>query len=127
MANWKKEVARDIIALGGLPFYFLVVIRSVIGEDSSFVAQTAIGILVLLILSVFVKNSNQYIARGIILATFSSMYYKSIAYTIFAYLLLFGMGFSLAYLKVRNKEITKGAVIGGISIVISYLIASLLL
>jgi uncharacterized BrkB/YihY/UPF0761 family membrane protein len=127
MANWKKEVARDIIALGGLPFYFLVVIRSVIGEDLSFVAQTAIGILVLLILSLLVKNSNQYIARGIILATFSSMYYKDIKYAIFAFLLLLGMGFSLAYLKVRNKEITKGAVIGGISIVISYLITSLLL
>ena len=127
MVSWKKEVARDIIALGGLPFYFLVVIRSVIGEDFSFVMQLAIGILVLLILSAFVKNSSQYIARGIILATFSSMYYKSTIYTIFAFLVLVGMGFSLAYLKTKNREIVKGAVIGAISTVISYMIMILLL
>jgi len=125
--NWKKEIARDIMALGSIPFYFIVMIRAVIGKFSPFLYHLGIALLVLVILSKLTKNSNQHIARGLILLIFTSFFYQAMWYTIFATLLWVTMILSLSYLKVKNKEIVKGIIFGVISIIVSHALTSSLI
>lgn len=122
--NWKKEIARDIIALGSIPFYFIVMIRAIVGKYLPFVYHLGIALLVLIILSKI--KSNQHIARGLALVVFTSFFYKATLYTIFAALLWIAMVFSLVYLKVKNKEIAMGIIFGITSVVISYFLTSLI-
>lgn len=125
--NWKKEIARDLLALGGIPFYFIVVIRAIIGKYTPFVYQLVITLVVLVILSLIFKNSNQHIARGLILVFFTSLFYKDMLFTIFASLLWLFMILSLFYLKVKIKEIVKGVSFGVISTTMGYYLTLLLI
>ena len=61
--DWKAVVARDLIALGGLPFYLLVVVRATIGSYHTFLSQVVVALAVLFLASRAVKNSNLHIAR----------------------------------------------------------------
>lgn len=123
--NWKKEIARDTIALGSIPFYSIVIIRAVIGRYSPFVYQLLIALAIIFVLSKL-KNANQHIARGLVLVVFSSLFYKDRLYTVFVSLLWIGMIFSSLYLKVNGREIANGAIYGIVSTAISYYAVSLL-
>ena len=61
---WKTEIARDLIALGSIPLYLIVIVRAIIGEYLPFVYQLSIALLLLIILSSIAKNFNQHIARA---------------------------------------------------------------
>ena len=118
--NAKDEVTRDLIALGGLPFYFLVIIRSTIGGYLSFVYHVVIALPVLFLISKAVKGSNLHIARGFILVIFTSIFYKALPFTIFSILVWGCMIYSLVYLKTSTREILKGIALGVVSVIISY-------
>ena len=81
--NWKKEIARDTLALGSIPFYFLVIIRAVVGQYAIFVYQLLIAVIVLFVLSKIIKNSNLHMARAFILVIFTSLFYNDLFYTVF--------------------------------------------
>lgn len=125
--NWKKEIARDLLALGSIPFYFIVIIRAIIGKYTPFVYQLVIALLVLVVLSLIFKNSNQYIARMLVLVVFTSLFYKEMLFTIFASLLWLFMIVSTLYLKVKSKEIVKGVFFGIISTTAGYYLTPFLL
>ena len=125
--NWKKEFARDFIALGSIPFYFIVIVRAIVGQHLSFISHTVIALIVLTILSMIAKKTNQHVARSLMLVVFTSFFYKATLYTIFASILWIGVIFSLVYLKVKSKEINKGITFGIISMIISYLLTAALL
>jgi len=82
--KWKKEIARDCLALGSIPFYFIVAVRAVIGKHMLFVYQMIISAIVLFILFKLIKDSNMHIARSLILIIFTSIFYKDLYYTIYA-------------------------------------------
>ncbi len=123
--NWKKEVARDTLALGSIPFYFLVVVRAVIGKYAVFVYQVLIAIIVLFILSKLIKNSNLHIARGLVLFVFTSLFYNDLFYTSFVALVFLIMLVASAYLKEEKAKIAKGVLLGIITSLISYYLAML--
>jgi len=126
--NWKKEIARDIVALGGIPFYMVIIARATVirSRYPLFIYQLLIAAFVLFILSKIIRKSNLHIARGLILAVFSTVFYKDFIYTIFASMLWICMIFSLSYLKLKNKEIAKGISLGALSTLISYYLSPLL-
>lgn len=124
MPDWKKEIARDSLALGSVLFYAIVIIRAVIGEHSLFVAQTVIAIIVLFLLSRVIKG-DQYLARGFILFVFTSLFYNDKLFTIFAFVLLLILIASLNYLGVKRKVILSGLLLGMASAVISYYLSPL--
>lgn len=126
-SNIKEEVARDLIALGGLPFYFLVIVRSSIGDYFSFLCQILIALPVLYLISKVVKNSNLHIARGFILVIFTSIFYEAMSFTILSILVWGCMILSLTYLKVDTKEIIKGVALGVVSVIISYTLTLLII
>lgn len=125
--NTKEEVARDLIALGGLPFYLLVIARSTIGSYYPFLSQVLIALPVLFLMSKAVKNSNLHIARGFVLVIFTSIFYEALSFTVFSIFLWGCMIFSLIYLKVDTKEIMKGVALGVVSVVISYSLTLLII
>ena len=125
-AKWKKEIARDCLALGSIPFYFIVAVRAVIGKYMLFVYQMLISVVVLFILYRLIKNSNMHVARSFILVAFTSIFYNDVYYTIFASLLWMFIVLSAFYLKKKNKEIWLGVLFGAISFLTGYFIAPLL-
>lgn len=121
----KYEVARDLVALGGLPFYFLVAARAAIGPYPAFLSQVAIALPVLIVLARLVRGSNLHIARALMLVVFTSIFYKSPQFTIFAALVWAGMIFSLAGLKVPAGEIIRGIAVGAASAAVGYFLTLL--
>lgn len=118
--DWKKEIARDLMAFGSIPFYFIVLIRSLIGEYLIFVYQLLIAIIILIISSYIIKDTNHHIARAFVIVVFTSIFYNDIPYTIFAALLWITMIAATFYMKLEKKSIYKGIVLGIIATVISY-------
>jgi hypothetical protein len=118
--NWKKEVARDAMALGSILFYFIVVMRAVVGEYMPFVYQLLVSLLALLILSFVIKKANQHIARAVPLVVFTSLFYQDSLFTVFAVLLLFFMIASAFYIKFRKREVVKGLILGLIASFVGY-------
>ena len=84
---WLKEIARDLLALGSIPFYFLVVIRAVIGDNSIFMYQMLIAALVIFIFYFIIKKSDLYAARSLVILFFISLFYKETFFTVFATLI----------------------------------------
>lgn len=121
--NWKKEVARDCIALGSIPFYFIVIIRAIIGQYAIFVYQLLIALIALSILSLIIKKSDMYTARCFILWVATSLFYQHTLYTTFAFLLWILVVISSYYLKVKKSTIIKGIILGIISVGVAYYLA----
>lgn len=121
--SWKKEVARDTLALGSIPFYILVIIRAVIGQYSIFLYQLIIAIIVLFILSKLIKNSNLHIARAFVLFVFTSLFYTDLYFTVFAFLIFVFLIISCVYLKKKKAEVMKGFLSGIISSLSGYYLA----
>ena len=118
--DWKNELARDMLALGSIPFYLIVIIRAIVGQFPPFVYQLVIALLVLSLAWLLYKDANQHIARGFILVVFTSLFYKEWLYVVFAVLLWLGMVYSLYFLKYRKTEIIYGVIFGVVSGSISY-------
>lgn len=123
--NWKREIARDSLALGSLLFYAIVIIRAIIGEYLPFVYQLVIAIIVLFLLSRVIKGDH-YLARGIILFIFTSLFYNDKLFTIFAFVLMVILIASLNYLGVKRNVILNGLLLGIASTAISYYVSPLL-
>ncbi|HKQ33586.1 MAG TPA: hypothetical protein VJV40_10280 [Thermodesulfobacteriota bacterium] len=124
--NAKGEIARDLVALGGLPFYLLILVRASIGGYISFLSHVAIALPALYLLSRAFKGSNLHIARALILVVFTSIFYDALPFTIFSTLVWCGMIYALVRLNKSPGEILKGIALGAVSVVISYALTLLL-
>ena len=124
MKKWARELARDIMAFGSIPFYFIVIIRAIIGKYMPFVYQLLIALAILIILSLKIKNANHHIARAFVLVVFTSLFYKDSLFTIFAFLLLVFMIGAAFYIKINKKSIFKGIVFGIIAALAGYWLSS---
>jgi hypothetical protein len=126
--DWKKEAARDVLALGGIPFYFIVFIRSVIGEFSFFIYSLPIAFVAWFFLrKLIIKNGNLHISLGFILMTYISGFYKQALFTAFAFGFWILMIASVRMSKTKWSEIIKGTVNGIVSAAIGAGITALIL
>ena len=124
--DWKYEIARDSMAFGSILFYFIVIIRAIIGEYMPFVYQLLIAITILIILSLVIKNANHHLARAFVLVVFTSLFYKDALFTVFAVLLWIFMIGSSFYIKEKKKSIIRGVILGVIASSASYYLISLI-
>ena len=120
-SNWKKDLARDFISLGGLPFFAIVLVRVYILEQPNYFSQFVIAGIVFLLSFIFLKQ-NVYSGLALIALYFTANHYQDIKYTIFGTLIYFAIIGSLVYLKEDKKKVILGIVIGAIGIFISRLI-----
>ena len=118
--KWRKELARDLIALGGIPFLVLTIVRvSVI--QAYYPMQFIISSAVFFILRAIFKCALRA-GIGLILVVFTSLFYGHPLFAVFASLVYIGIVISLFYLKKEKREIWKGILLGAISATVGYLI-----
>lgn len=122
--KWTEELARDLIAFGGMPFLVITIARVSVGR-AYYPMQFIIGSAVFFILRVFFKGDFRS-GVAFILCVFTSLFYQHTLFTIFATIIYFGLIASLLYLKRKKAEIIKGAVLGAISTTVSYFIVKLI-
>ncbi|MBI2653968.1 hypothetical protein HYX02_04105 [Candidatus Woesearchaeota archaeon] len=115
MKKWLKEVARDLLAFGSIPFYFLVVIRAIIGKHNVFVYQMIIAAAVVFILDFIIKDSDMHVARALVAVFFTSLFYKEAIFTFFAAVVLALLLVSAYYVKRKIGSIIRGIIVGAIS------------
>lgn len=117
--GWLKETARDLVALGGVPFLLLTIAR-VSPVALYYVLQFAVGgALVLLLASPLRAESHAGI--GAVLLVFTSVFYGHPAYTAFALAVYAAMIASLFYLRLDGGGVVRGALLGFASALVSYL------
>ena len=116
MKNWKKEAARDVLALGSWIFYLLVVGRALIKPYRPFVDQIVIAAVVLILAGLIFVKWEKYVARGLVLAFFTSLFYEDALFTGFS-ILVFGLMIVSSKMVGNSwKEIVFGILIGGVGI-----------
>ena len=124
--NFKKELARDFLALGSWIFFILVLARALIKPYRPFVDQIAIAGIILLITAFLLKDKyDPYTARALVLLFFTVLFYEDNLFTFFAGLAFIGIVLSSYYITKDNIKIIKGLGIGIITTIISYYIATL--
>ena len=125
--NWKKELARDCIALGGIFFYVLVMARILMLQNWKYVFQFVFAAAVFfLITAILTFKAEAHAGLGFILLVLISLYYKNMFFAVFALIVYILLVISLFYLKIERAKIWKGILIGVISAGIGYFIARLL-
>ena len=118
---WVKTAARDIVAIGGVPFFILVLVRVYLLNNPVYFSQFVVSGIVFLG-TWFLFKQNIYAGLGLIVLVFTSMYYGNNTFIIFgvvAYVFLLG---GLFYLKEGIKKIFLGIVLGALGVGVSYLI-----
>lgn len=125
-ASFFQHTARDTIALGGLAFYILVIARALIAPYLTFTYQLLASLVILAILSFIIKESDNNIARALILVTFSIMFYNIQTFTILASIVFIALIAAAIYLKTTTKQIALGIALGIISTISSYYLVNLL-
>ena len=121
--SWLKEIARDLLALGSIPFYFLVVIRVLILKDKIFIYQLAMAAISIFVLYFIIKEANLHIARSFVVLVFVNLVYKETIFGIFSVLIWIFVLISARYLKKSTSSIFRGIVIGIASSLAGYYIA----
>ncbi|MEK6872383.1 MAG: hypothetical protein AABW90_00035 [Nanoarchaeota archaeon] len=122
--NWKKELARDFIALGSWVFYILVIARASIKPYRPFLDQIIIAGIFLLIAGFLFRNNENYISRGLILVVFTTLFYQNRIYSFFAILVFIGLMISSYFIGNDWKKMIKGLVIGGVISLIGWLLSN---
>ncbi len=119
-SDWIKEVARDIIALGGLPFFILVLTRVWILDNPEYFLQFFIAGIIFGLVYLWLRQDS-YAGLSLIAVFFTSLYYEDFLYISVVgvtYLLLLG---SLIYLGRDWKKVGFGVLIGIFGIVVSFI------
>jgi hypothetical protein len=114
-----QNLARDFIALGGIPFFAIVVVRIWLLDTPAYLTQFLIAGGLFLAITLILKNSI-YSGLSLIALFFTALVYADLRYTIFGsiiYLLLLG---SLFYLNYGKKKIIFGVILGAITTAIGY-------
>ncbi|MBA4250932.1 MAG: hypothetical protein C0425_08175 [Chlorobiaceae bacterium] len=120
--SWIKTVERDVLALGGVVFYFLVIGRALIEPYLLLLIQLGSAALILAAVYFFYKNFDTYLARAIILIVGTGLFYNSIAYSSFTLLIFVFMIFASIDLGTEKKKVIAGIVVGVIATIFAVLI-----
>ena len=118
--SWLREIARDLIALGSIPFYFLVMVRAIIGKYNAFVYHMIIAAISVFFLYFIVKNANLHVARSLVIVISTSLFYKESIFTAFAVLIWFLLLISAYYIKRDIGFMVRGVLIGFLSFLSGY-------
>ena len=122
--NFRKELARDFLALGSWVFYILVMGRAFIKPYRPFVDQIVIAGIILLIINIILKKDNSYLTRGLILVVFTILFYNDYIFTTFAIVIFLGLIITSYNIDKSKMKILKQIIIGTLITAISYYLAT---
>jgi len=124
--EWKREVARDFLAIASWIFFFLVIARLAIGPYLPWVYQFIVSGVVLALLLFYIKESDGYVARGLVLLILTGLFYNTLSFTVFSIVAYFLLIASTLYLGSKPLGIIKGVILGAISTVVGYYLGALI-
>ncbi|MBS3087519.1 hypothetical protein J4226_02895 [Candidatus Pacearchaeota archaeon] len=117
---WLRETMRDIVALGGLPFFVLVLARVWMLDNVTYFSQFAIaGIFFGLVF--FLLKQDWHAGMGLIALVFTSLYYEDVVFGVFGIAIYLALLASLIYLEKDWKKVGLGILVGGISVLVSFI------
>ena len=120
--EWKKEISRDLMALGSWPFLILVLVRVWMTDNYLQMFQIVFGVALLFLISLFWKGFDNYAGRIVILVVFTSLFYYEAKFTFFAVgIALLGLFGMWRYLE--RKGVLLGVLSGGIVSLVSYFVS----
>jgi len=122
---WIRDISRDIIALGSIVFYSLVLIRALVGPFWIFFTYLASAAIFLFVLFLLHKNFETYLARGIILASGTSYFYQDFIFALFALFIYILMVISSNYIGNPKSRIIKGILFGMLAVGLGYFMTQL--
>lgn len=120
--SWKSESARDLISLGSIPFFLLVLARVYLLNNPEYFNQFVFSGAIFMILF-FIFKLNLYSGLGLIAVFFTSLYYSEMTFTIFGSIVYVLVIISLIYLKYDVKKVFLGILAGIVGISAVYLLA----
>jgi len=118
----RREISRDLMGLGSVPFLILVVVRVAMVGNFLELFHILAAVLLFGLISIWWKDLHFHTARIVIMVIFTSVFYDDRFYTIFAALIgvVAICGF-VRYLKIPN--VVTSLVLGLVCSLASYLIS----
>jgi len=125
-AKWVRETARDLIALGSVPFFLLVIARVSILSKPAFLYQFIFSGAIFFVLALLFRG-NLYAGFGWIVLLFTCLYYGDLKFAAFATLVYAALLASLVFLKYDRPETVKGILLGLLSSAVGWYAVTILI
>jgi len=119
-SGWLKEGARDVIALGGLPFFILVLVRVWMLDNTTYFLQFVVAGVVFGLLFLWARQ-DVYAGLGLIVLVFTSLYYGDFLYVVFGSVAYCLLVVSLFYLERDWKKVILGIFLGAVGVGVSFI------
>ena len=118
----RRELSRDLMGLGSVPFLILVVVRVAMVGNFLELFRILASVLLFGLISIWWKGLHFHTARIVIMVIFTSVFYDDRFYTIFAVLIAVAAiyGF-IRYLKI--SKVATSLALGLLCSLMSYLIS----
>jgi len=115
--EWIKNISRDLLSLGSIVFYTLVVGRAMIYPYYLFLTELLIAAFILFFIFLYIKKLDTYTARALILTVLTSRFYESLTFSLFAGSAFILIVISSTYIGNGKKEIVRGIISAVISLI----------
>lgn len=115
--EWIKNISRDLLSLGSIVFYTLVVGRAMIYPYYLFLTELLIAAFILFFIFLYIKKLDTYTARALILTVLTSRFYESLTFSLFAGSAFILIVISSNYIGNGKKEIVRGIISAVISLI----------
>jgi hypothetical protein len=110
--SWLREVQRDLMALGSVIFYLLVLGRALVGPFWDLAIPLLVVGVALLAVQPFLKEADLYLTRALILAVLVTRHYGDVVFGLFAGAAFVLMVLSALALGRSRSSIAQGLVVG---------------
>ena len=110
--GWLREVQRDVLALGSVVFYLLVLGRALVGPFWDLAVPLVVVGAGLAAASPLLKSADLYLTRGGILAVLVTRHYGDVVFGLFAATALMSMTLFAYRLGRSGTAIARGLILG---------------
>ena len=117
--EWIKDITRDLVALGSIPFFILVLVRVYLLDKPEYFGQFLVAGIILIVLAIFMKIS-LYSGLGFVILVFTNLYYQDTRFLIFSVIAYILLVVALFNIKDKKQGIIKGIFFGIITSGVSY-------
>ncbi len=121
--DWLQNVERDVMALGGVVFYALVVGRSLVGPYWDLVTPLLVLGAVLLAAYPLLRSTDLYLTRALLVGVLVSRHYDDPIFATFTAVIYVLMIVAAVRLGRPHADVTRGVALGVVASTIGWLIA----
>jgi hypothetical protein len=122
--TWVREVQRDVLALGGVVFYLLVLGRALVGPFWDLVVQLlVVGVGLLVALPLLRGTTDLYLTRAMVVAVLVTRHYGDVVFGVFAAVAFVSMVVFAFRLDRPRAAIARGLALGAVLSVGAYALA----